>query len=102
MWPVAKSGEPEAKRMRRAVAFGEEENPLSRGLSGPLRSSKSGKPEAKRMRRDVAFGEEKKSAEPGPERPAAKQQERKNGSTSVETRGYLCVRALRKHRLCRC
>jgi len=42
MWPVAKSGEPEAKRMRRAVAFGEEENPLSRGPSGPLRSSKSG------------------------------------------------------------
>ncbi len=29
--------------MRRVVTFGEEEDPLSRGPSGPLRSSKSGK-----------------------------------------------------------
>ncbi len=58
--------------------------------------AKSGKPEAKRMRRDVAFGEERESAEPGPERPAAKQQERKNRSTSVETTGHLCVRALKR------
>ncbi len=42
MWPVAKSGEPKAKQMRPDVTFGEEENPLSRGPSGPLRSSKSG------------------------------------------------------------
>ena len=42
MWPVAKSGKPKAKRMRRDVTLGEEENPLSRGPSGLLRSSKSG------------------------------------------------------------
>ena len=33
-------------------------------------------------------------AEPGPERLAAKRQERENGSTSVETTGHLLVRAL--------
>ena len=60
MWPVAKSGEPKAKRMRPDVTFGEEENP----------------------------------AEPGPERPAAKQQERGNSSTFVETTCHLSVRAL--------
>ena len=34
-------------------------------------------------------------AEPWPERPAAKRQERENGSTSFETTGHLSVRALR-------
>ncbi len=37
----------------------------------------------------------KRSAEPGPERPAAKQQERGNGSTSVETTRHPSVRAPR-------
>ncbi len=46
------------------------------------------------MRRDVASGEERESAETGPERPAAKQQERGNGSTTVETTCHLSVRAL--------
>jgi len=47
------------------------------------------------MRRDVASGEERESAELGPERPGAKQQERgRNGSTSVETTCHLSVRAL--------
>ncbi len=55
MWPVAKSGEPKAKRMRRDVAFGEEENPLSRGPSGPLRSSKSGKLAPLLSRRPVTY-----------------------------------------------
>jgi hypothetical protein len=40
--------------MRRDLAGIDKGNPLSRGPSGPLRSSKSGKPEAKRMRRDLA------------------------------------------------
>ncbi len=55
MWPVAKSGEPKAKRMRREVTFGEEEIPLSRGPSGPLRSSKSGKMAPLLARRGVAY-----------------------------------------------
>ncbi len=38
--------------------------------------AKSGEPKAKRMRPDVTFGEQENPAEPGPERPAAKQQER--------------------------
>ncbi len=58
--------------MRRDVAFGEEEDPLSRGPSGPLRSSKSGEPKAKRMRRDVAFGEEENPLSRGPMWPVAK------------------------------
>ena len=55
MWPVAKSGEPKAKRMRRVVTFGEEENPLSRGPSGLLRSSKSGKIAPLLSRRGVTY-----------------------------------------------
>ena len=47
------------------------------------------------MRRDVALVK-KESAEPGPERPAAKQQERGNSSTSVETTGHLSVPAVRR------
>ncbi len=65
MWPVAKSGEPKAKRTRRDVAFGEEENPLSRGSMWPV----------------------------------ANQQERKNGSTSVEKTGHLSVRGLKTARI---
>ncbi len=56
MWPVARSGEPEAKRMRRVVAFGGEEDPRSRGPSGPLRSSKNGKIAPLRSRRTVIYG----------------------------------------------
>ncbi len=41
---------------------------------------------------DAVFFKEP-SAEPGPERPAAKRQERGNRSTSVETTGHLSVRA---------
>ena len=88
MRPVAKSGEPEARRMRRAVAFGEEENPLSRGPSGPLRSSKSGEPEAKRMRRAVAFGEEENPLSRGPSGPLRSSKSGESSSTSVETTAH--------------
>ncbi len=37
--PQSKSGKPKAKRMRRAVAFGEEENPVSRGPMWPVAKS---------------------------------------------------------------
>jgi hypothetical protein len=56
MWPVAKSGEPKAKRIRRGAAFCEEENPLSRGPSDPLRSSKRGEIAPLLSRRPVTYG----------------------------------------------
>ncbi len=52
--------------MRRDLAGIDEGNPLSRGPSGPLRSSKSGKPEAKRMDSNAAFGEEENPLSRGP------------------------------------
>ncbi len=71
--------------MRRDLAGIDEGNPLSRGPSGPLRSSKSGKNQttsaetthnpstdlakAKRMRRDLAFREEENPLSRGPSGP---------------------------------
>ena len=88
MWPLAKSGNPKAKRMERDPVATDHNNPLSRGPSGLLRSSKSGKnrptsvettdnasmdfEKAKPMRRDPAFGEEENPLSRGPMWPVAK------------------------------
>ncbi len=71
--------------MERDLAGIEEGNPLSRGPSGPLRSSKSGEPEAKRMERDLAFGEEENPLSRGPSGPLRSSKSGKNQTTSAET-----------------
>ncbi len=71
--------------MERDLAGIDEGNPLSRGPSGPLRSSKSGKPEAKRMERDLAFAEEENPLSRGPSGPLRSSKSGKNQTTSAET-----------------
>ena len=71
--------------MRRDLAGIDEGNPLSRGPSGPLRSSKSGKPEAKRMRRDLAFGEEEIPLSRRPSGPLRSSKSGQNQTPSAET-----------------
>ena len=71
--------------MERDLAFGEEEDPLSRGPSGPLRSSKSGKPEAKRMERDLAGSDEGNPLSRGPSGPLRSSKSGQNQTTSVAT-----------------
>ena len=86
MWPVAKSGKPKAKRMRRVVPVGEQENPLSRGPRGLPRSGKRGKTKAKRIRRGAAFGEEENPLSRGPSglpRSGKSGNRRRSGSDAV-------------------
>ncbi|MCZ6461003.1 MAG: hypothetical protein O6705_02055 [Actinobacteria bacterium] len=71
--------------MRRDLAGIDEGNPLSRGPSGPLRSSKSGKPEAKRIERDLAFAEEENPLSRGPSGPLRSSKSGQNQTTSVAT-----------------
>ncbi len=87
--------------MRRDLAGIDEGNPLSRGPSGPLRSSKSGKHQttsaetthnpstdltkAKRMERDLAFAEEENPLSRGPSGPLRSSKSGKNQTTSAET-----------------
>ncbi len=87
MWPVAKSGN---QRLRKESAI---QSLSARPFAEPwpdVARSQEREPEAPQIVRDpVPVG--KAFAEPWPERPAAKRQERENGSTSVETTGHLSV-----------
>ncbi len=70
--------------MGRDLAGIEEGNPLSRGPSGPLRSSKSGKPEAKRMRRDPVVTDHNIPLSRGPSGPLRSSKSGKQTGTSAE------------------
>ncbi len=71
--------------MRRDLAGINKGNPLSRGPSGPLRSSKSGTPEAKRMRRDLVGINKGNPLSRGPSGPLRSSKSGNHQYTSAET-----------------